>query len=90
MEAAKRDGRWEAAYAPRCTIAMPEDLPAALRDDPRAQRAFNLLDRRSRYAILYRLHDAKRAETRLRRLAKFVRMLEAGEPIHDKIARGPA
>lgn len=90
MEAAKRDGRWEAAYAPPRTISVPEDLQAALRDNARARRAFEGLDRRNRYAILYRLHDAKRADTRLRRLVTFIRMLEAGETLHERSARESA
>ena len=82
MEAAKRDGRWEAAYASQRTMPVPDDLAAALRARPRARRFFEQLDGRNRYAILYRLHDAKKPETRQRRLDKFVRMLELGETIH--------
>jgi uncharacterized protein YdeI (YjbR/CyaY-like superfamily) len=82
MEAAKRDGRWEAAYAGQRTIAVPDDLTAELRKRPRARAFFEGLDSRNRYAILYRLQDAKKAETRRRRLDKFVRMLEVGETIY--------
>ncbi len=82
MEAAKRDGRWEAAYAGQRTIAVPDDLTAELRKRPRARAFFERLDSRNRYAILYRLQDAKKAETRQRRLDKFVRMLEVGETIY--------
>ena len=82
MEAAKRDGRWEAAYASPRTMTVPEDLRAQLEAHPRARRFFEQLDSRNRYAILYRLQDAKKADTRLRRLEKFVRMLEAGETLH--------
>jgi uncharacterized protein YdeI (YjbR/CyaY-like superfamily) len=82
VEAARRDGRWAAAYAPQRTMAVPEDLQARLDASPRAGKFFEQLDSRNRYAILYRLHDAKKAETRMRRLEKFVRMLEAGETIH--------
>jgi uncharacterized protein YdeI (YjbR/CyaY-like superfamily) len=82
MEAAKRDGRWEAAYASPRTMTVPDDLRALLEAHPRAQRFFEQLDSRNRYAILYRLQDAKKADTRLRRLEKFVRMLEAGETLH--------
>lgn len=84
MQSAERDGRWDAAYAPPRTMTVPEDLRAALLDNPRAQRAFEQLDSQNRYAILYRLHDAKRADTRQRRLAKFIRMLEAGETLHER------
>ena len=82
MEAAKRDGRWEAAYASPRTMTVPDDLRAQLEAHPRARRFFEQLDSRNRYAILYRLQDAKKADTRQRRLEKFVRMLEAGETLH--------
>jgi uncharacterized protein YdeI (YjbR/CyaY-like superfamily) len=82
MEAAKRDGRWEAAYASPRTMTVPDDLRAQLEAHPRAWRFFEQLDSRNRYAILYRLQDAKKADTRQRRLEKFVRMLEAGETLH--------
>ncbi len=82
MEAAKADGRWAAAYASVRTMTVPEDLQAQLDSHPRARGFFDQLDSRNRYAILYRLHDAKKAETRQRRLEKFVRMLEAGETLH--------
>jgi len=81
-EAAKADGRWDAAYASPRTMAVPDDLQSALDAHPRARRFFEQLDSRNRYAILYRLHDAKRPDTRLRRLEKFVRMLQAGQTIH--------
>jgi uncharacterized protein YdeI (YjbR/CyaY-like superfamily) len=87
MEAAKRDGRWEAAYASPRTMAVPEDFQAALLEHPRARRAFEQLDSQNRYAILYRLHDAKRADTRERRVAQFIRMLEAGETVHQRKSR---
>jgi uncharacterized protein YdeI (YjbR/CyaY-like superfamily) len=82
MEAAKRDGRWEAAYASPRAMVVPPDLEARLAESPRARRAFETLDGQNRYAILYRLHDAKRPETRRRRLEQFVAMLEAGRTIH--------
>jgi uncharacterized protein YdeI (YjbR/CyaY-like superfamily) len=90
MRAAKRDGRWEAAYASPRTMLVPEDLQAALRAHPRARRAFAQLDSRNRYAILYRLHAARRADTRQRRLASFIRMLDAGETVHPRKSRRPA
>jgi len=89
MESAKRDGRWEAAYAPPSTMAVPDDLAAALQDNPRAGRAFAQLDSQNRYGILYRLHHAKKADTRRRRLAEFIRMLEAGGVLHER-KLGPA
>jgi uncharacterized protein YdeI (YjbR/CyaY-like superfamily) len=90
MQAAKRDGRWEAAYASPRTMPVPEDFQAALLDHPHARRAFEQLDSRNRYAILYRLHDARRADTRERRVARFIGMLEAGETLHKRTSRRAA
>jgi uncharacterized protein YdeI (YjbR/CyaY-like superfamily) len=84
MEAAKGDGRWGRAYGSPRTMPVPEDLQAGLVAHPQARRAFAQLDGQNRYAILYRLHDAKRPETRARRLAGFIRMLEAGETLHKR------
>ena len=82
MEAARQDGRWGAAYASPRAITVPADLAERLRQSPRARRFFEQLDSKNRYAILYRLGDAKLPATRERRLEKFVRMLEAHETIH--------
>jgi uncharacterized protein YdeI (YjbR/CyaY-like superfamily) len=81
-EAAKADARWDTAYASPRTMAVPDDLHSALDAYPRARRFLEQLDSRNRYAILYRLHDAKKPDTRLRRLEKFVRMLEIGQTIY--------
>jgi uncharacterized protein YdeI (YjbR/CyaY-like superfamily) len=82
VERAQADGRWEAAYEGQKTIAVPDDLRRELDARPQAKAFFAGLTSQNRYAILYRLQDAKRPETRARRLAKFVAMLEAGERIH--------
>jgi uncharacterized protein YdeI (YjbR/CyaY-like superfamily) len=82
IEAAKADGRWDAAYAGSRTMEVPDDLARALRRNAAARRAFAALDSRNRYAILYRIHDAKRPETRARRIAQFVEMLAEGRTIH--------
>jgi uncharacterized protein YdeI (YjbR/CyaY-like superfamily) len=82
VQRAKADGRWEAAYEGQRSITVPEDLQRELDARPAAKAFFEGLSSRNRYAILYRLHDAKRPETRARRLEKFVAMLEAGEAIH--------
>jgi uncharacterized protein YdeI (YjbR/CyaY-like superfamily) len=82
VEAARADGRWEAAYAGQRTATVPEDLQRELDRNPPAREFFEGLDSANRYAILYRLNDAKKAETRERRLKKFVGMLERGEKIH--------
>ena len=82
VERAKADGRWEAAYESQARSRVPEDLQRELDARPTARVSFERLSGQNRYAILYRLADAKRAETRERRLAKFVAMLEAGETIY--------
>jgi uncharacterized protein YdeI (YjbR/CyaY-like superfamily) len=82
VERAKADGRWEAAYESQKHIAVPADLQRELDARPEASAFFAGLSSQNRYAILYRLQDAKRPETRARRLQKFVAMLEAGETIH--------
>jgi uncharacterized protein YdeI (YjbR/CyaY-like superfamily) len=82
VERAKADGRWEAAYEGQKSITVPDDLQHALDARPKAKAFFAQLTSQNRYAILYRLHDAKKPETRARRLAKYVAMLEAGETIY--------
>ncbi len=81
-ERAKADGRWEAAYDSPSRMKVPEDLQRELDARPAAKAFFEGLSSQNRYAILYRLQDAKRPETRARRLATFVAMLEAGETIY--------
>jgi uncharacterized protein YdeI (YjbR/CyaY-like superfamily) len=82
VERAKADGRWDAAYESPKRIGVPDDLERELAARPAAREFFEGLDSRNRYAILYGLNDAKRPETRARRLAKFVAMLEAGERLY--------
>ena len=82
VERAKADGRWDAAYDGQRAATVPDDLQRELDARPGAKAFFQTLNSQNRYAILYRLQDAKRPETRARRLAKFVAMLEAGETIH--------
>jgi uncharacterized protein YdeI (YjbR/CyaY-like superfamily) len=82
VDAAKADGRWDAAYAGQRTAEVPDDLRRELDRNEAARDFFAKLDSANRYAILYRLQDAKKAETRERRLRKFIAMLERGEKIH--------
>jgi uncharacterized protein YdeI (YjbR/CyaY-like superfamily) len=82
VEAAKADGRWEAAYEGQRTAKVPPDLQRELDANPAAAEFFASLDSANRYAIVYRLDEAKKPETRERRLRKFVAMLERGEKIH--------
>lgn len=81
VERAKADGRWDAAYDSPANITVPEDLQAALDANPKAAEFFATLTGQNRYAILYRIQDAKRPETRARRIAKFVAMCERGETV---------
>jgi uncharacterized protein YdeI (YjbR/CyaY-like superfamily) len=83
VEAAQADGRWEAAYEGARTAKVPDDLQRELDANPAAREFFAGLDGSNRYAILYRLDEAKKPETRERRLRKFVAMLERGEKIHE-------
>ncbi len=87
VERAKADGRWAAAYEGQATMAVPDDLGAALAKDAKAKRAFSTLDAANRYAILYRIYDAKQPETRARRIAQFVGMLSRGEVLHPQRGR---
>lgn len=84
LERARTDGRSDAAYAGSASIEVPPDLEAALAADPSAYRMFERLSRRNRYAILYRIGTAKRAETRARRIKAFVEMLSRGETIYPQ------
>lgn len=84
IEAAKADGRWDAAYASPATITVPPDLAGALSAEPAAQAMFARLNSQNRYAILYRIGNAKREETRSRRIAQFVAMLARGETIYPQ------
>lgn len=79
---AEADGRWEAAYEGQKRSTIPDDLQRELDVRPAAKAFFAELSGQNRYAILYRLQDAKKPETRARRLAKFVAMLDAGETIY--------
>jgi uncharacterized protein YdeI (YjbR/CyaY-like superfamily) len=81
VERAKADGRWEAAYPGARAIEVPDDLRVALDANPAAREFFETLTGSSRYAVLYRIHDAKRPETRARRIEKFVAMLARGETL---------
>jgi uncharacterized protein YdeI (YjbR/CyaY-like superfamily) len=82
MEAAQRDGRWEAAYEPQRTASVPDDLQKALDANPEASDFFKTLTGANRYAILYRINDAKRPKTRARRIAEYVQMCAEHRTLH--------
>jgi uncharacterized protein YdeI (YjbR/CyaY-like superfamily) len=82
VELAKADGRWEAAYEPQSSASVPEDFERALAANPAAQEFFSTLTGVRRYAFLYRIQDAKRPETRARRIEKFIGLLAAGKTLN--------
>ena len=84
IDRAKKDGRWDTAYAPQSTAEVPDDLRAALAVNRKAGRFFERLDGANRYSILYRIHTAKNPETRAARIATFVAMLAEGKTIHPQ------
>jgi uncharacterized protein YdeI (YjbR/CyaY-like superfamily) len=79
VERAKADGRWEAAYAGPASIEVPKDLAQALAAEPQAKAMFEILSSQNRYAVLYRIATARRADTRARRIDQFVAMLARGD-----------
>jgi uncharacterized protein YdeI (YjbR/CyaY-like superfamily) len=87
VERAQADGRWDAAYASPANAEVPADLRAALDADAAARAAFDGLDGRNRYAVLYRVEEAKRPETRARRIEQLVAMLARGETIYPQRQR---
>ena len=84
IERAKADGRWAAAYESGSTAQVPPDLQLALDASPKARANFAALNSQNRYSILFRTHQAKRADTRARRISDFVAMLERGETIYPQ------
>jgi uncharacterized protein YdeI (YjbR/CyaY-like superfamily) len=84
VERAKADGRWDAAYAGAKAAVIPPDLELALAENDEARAFFATLSGANRYAILYRIDDAKRPQTRADRIAKFVAMLARHETIHPQ------
>lgn len=87
VDAAKADGRWEAAYAPPSEMVAPDDLLAAIADVPAAQAMWDVLTKTNRYALLHRLGAVTRAETRERRIRTYVAQLARGETPHPQKAR---
>ena len=82
IEQAQADGRWEAAYESQRAIAVPPDLQSALDSNPEAAQFFSTLDSANRYAILWRIHQAKKPDTRAARIQKFIGMLSRHEKLH--------
>ena len=82
IEAARADGRWDDAYAPASKAQPPPDFQAALDQNPKAAAFFATLTGANRYAILYRIGAVKKPETRARKIAEFIAMLERHETVH--------
>ena len=82
IERARADGRWDVAYEGQSKITVPPDLQRELDNNQKAQDFFNTLNSANRYAILFRIHTAKKPETRAARIQKFVEMLSNGQKIH--------
>lgn len=90
IEAAKADGRWARAYDGARSAVVPEDLLAALDAEPRAKAFFATIDAANRYAVLWRIQTAVKAETRARRIGQLVEMLARRETLHVVKARAKA
>jgi uncharacterized protein YdeI (YjbR/CyaY-like superfamily) len=82
IEAARADGRWAKAYDGQKNMTVPEDFQAALNKSKKAKAFFETLNRVNRFAILFRIHNVKKAETRTRKIRQFIEMLEKGEKIY--------
>jgi len=82
IERAKKNGCWDSAYASSSSATMTPELEAALTKSPRARAFFETLSRTNRYAILWRVQTAKKAETKTKRIQAFISMLEKGETVH--------
>ena len=82
VESAKQDGRWDAAYDSPRSATVPDDFQAALDQNAKAKAFFATLNSTNRYAILFRIQTAKKAETRAKRIQEFIRMLEQHEKLY--------
>jgi len=89
VDAAQADGRWQAAYAGAAAAEFPADLAAALAGNQQAQAMWEVLTSQNRYAITYRVGQAKRPETRAKRIEEFVAMLGRGETVHPQKRQRP-
>ena len=81
VEAARQDGRWAAAYVSQKNISVPADFQSALEKNKKAKAFFETLTGSRRYAFLFRIETAKKAETREKRIRQFVEKLSKGETL---------
>ncbi|RZT14608.1 uncharacterized protein YdeI (YjbR/CyaY-like superfamily) [Kribbella sp. VKM Ac-2569] len=84
VERAKADGRWDNAYGGAGALEIPDDLAAALAAEPKAQAMFEILTSANRFAVVHRVINARRAETRAKRVALYVEQLARGETIYPQ------
>jgi uncharacterized protein YdeI (YjbR/CyaY-like superfamily) len=82
IEAAKKNGQWDQAYESQSIASLPEDFAIELERNVKAKAFYDTLDRQNKYAFLFRIHNAKKQETRAKRIQQFVMMLEKGEKIY--------
>jgi uncharacterized protein YdeI (YjbR/CyaY-like superfamily) len=82
VQAAKDDGRWDAAYEPQSNFTIPEDFQVELDANPDAKAFFETLNNQNRFAFCYRIKDAKRPETRAKRIAQYIEMLNERRALH--------
>jgi uncharacterized protein YdeI (YjbR/CyaY-like superfamily) len=90
VERAKADGRWAKAYSGSASIEVPDDLRDALAESPAAQAMWDVLTRTNRFAVLYRVQEAKRADTRARRIKQYVEMLTRGQTPYPQQMKPPS
>jgi len=82
VNVAKQDGRWDNAYDSPSASGVPEDFQAALDKNPKAKQFFDTLNKTNVYAFCWRVQTAKKPETRMARIEKFIEMLNRGEKLH--------
>jgi len=82
IETAKQNGNWDNAYEPQSVASLPEDFATELEQNPKAKAFYDMLNGQNKYAILFRIKNAKKAETRTNRIQQFISMLERGEKIY--------
>jgi uncharacterized protein YdeI (YjbR/CyaY-like superfamily) len=82
IEVAKKNGQWDKAYESQSIASLPEDFAIELERNVKAKAFYDTLDRQNKYSFLFRIHNAKKPETRAKRIQQFVTMLEKGEKIY--------
>jgi uncharacterized protein YdeI (YjbR/CyaY-like superfamily) len=82
VDAAKQDGRWDAAFRSQSNLTIPDDFRVELERHPPAREFFETLNKLNRYAICHRIETAKKPETRKARIDKFIAKLADHEKIY--------